>query len=117
MYRLQLLSRIRRIRYATKGNGVIIPALLPVQAVGYDPALAPYAFAPDKTRTLLREAGYADGPAISLIAPEDLEVQATVVGKMLEQGGFSVTLEILAPTAFNQKIVLSHLDRPPAQQS
>jgi hypothetical protein len=28
-----------------------------------------------------------------------------------------VTLEILDPTAFNQKIVLSHLDRPPAQQS
>jgi peptide/nickel transport system substrate-binding protein len=105
------------IRYAAKGNGVLIPALLPAQAFGYNADLVPYPFDPGKAHGLLREAGYPDGLAISLIAPEDLEVQATVVGKMLEQGGFSVTLEILDPTAFNQKIVLSHLDRPPAQQS
>src|SRR5215475_14165768 len=73
------------IRYATRGNGVIIPALLPVVSFGYDPDLAPYAFDPGKARHLLREAGYPDGLALSLIAPEDLEVQATVVSKMLEQ--------------------------------
>jgi peptide/nickel transport system substrate-binding protein len=110
------INREDLIRYAAKGNGVLIPALLPAQAFGHDPVLVPYPFDPVKARGLLREAGYADSLAISLIAPEDLEVQATVVGKMLEQGGFSVTLEILDPTAFNQKIVLSHLDRPPAQQ-
>src|SRR4029453_6029252 len=64
----------------------------------------------------LREAGYPEGLPISLIASEDLEVQATVVGKMLEQGGFTVTLEILDPTAFEQKTVLSHLDRSPQHQ-
>jgi peptide/nickel transport system substrate-binding protein len=89
---------------------------LPVQSFGCDPDLGPYPFAPLKTRALLREAGYPDGLAITLIAPEDLEVQATVVGKMLEQGGFTMTLEILAPTAFNQKIILSELDQPPAHQ-
>jgi peptide/nickel transport system substrate-binding protein len=90
---------------------------LPAQAFGHEPGLAPYPFDPVKARGLLREAGSADGLAITLIAPQDPEVQATVVGKMLEQGGLSVTPEILDPTAFNQKIVLSHLDRPPAQQS
>jgi peptide/nickel transport system substrate-binding protein len=110
------INREDLIRYAAKGNGVLIPALLPAQSFGYDPDLAPYPFDPAKARALLREAGYADGLAITLIAPEDLEVQAIVVGKMLEQGGFTVTLEILAPTAFNQKIVLSNLDQPPAHQ-
>jgi peptide/nickel transport system substrate-binding protein len=110
------INREDLIRYAAKGNGVLIPALLPAQSFGYDPDLAPYPFEPAKARTLLREAGYPDGLVITLLAPEDLEVQATVVGKMLEQGGFAVALEILAPTVFNQKIVLSDLDQPTAQQ-
>ncbi len=111
------INRADLIRYAAKGNGVLIPALLPAQSFGHDPELTPYPFEPTKARTLLHEAGYPDGLAITLIASEDLEVQATVVGKMLEQGGFTVTLEILDPTAFNQKTVLSHLDRSPEHQS
>src|SRR6266852_4650772 len=110
------INREDLIRYAAKGNGVIIPALLPAQTFGHDPDLKPYLYEPARVRALLREAGYPDGLAISLIAPEDLEVQATVVGKMLEQGGFTVTLEILGPTAFEQKTMLSHLDQPPEHQ-
>ena len=111
------INREDLIRYATKGNGVIIPALLPAQAFGYDPALAPYAFAPDKTRTLLREAGYPDGLSLTLIAPEALRVQATVVSKMLEQGGFRVDLQVLDPVTHGQKTAISHLEQPPEQQT
>jgi hypothetical protein len=39
-----------------------------------------------------------------------------MVSNMLEQGGFTVTRESLPPTAFNQKIVLSHLEQPRAHQ-
>jgi ABC-type transport system substrate-binding protein/mono/diheme cytochrome c family protein len=105
------------IRYAAKGNGVIIPAVLPTQAFGSDPNLTPYPFDPDKARHLLREAGYPDGLALTLIAPEGLEIQATVVSKMLEQGGFTVTWQILEPTAYNQKTVSSYLDQAPEQQA
>ena len=38
------INRDDLIRYGTKGNGVIIPALVPVQGFGYDPDLAPYSF-------------------------------------------------------------------------
>jgi peptide/nickel transport system substrate-binding protein len=111
------INREDLIRYATKGNGVIIPALVPVQGFGYDPDLAPYPFAPAKVRPLLQEAGAPEGLALTLIAPGELEVQATVVSKMLEQAGFQVDLQVLDAVTFNQKTVLSHLEQPPEQQS
>ncbi len=110
------INRDDLIRYATKGNGVIVPALLAVDAFGYDPDLAPYPFDPDKARHLLREAGYPDGVSVSLIAPGVLEVQATVVSKMLEQSGFTVDLRVLDAVTFNQQTVLSDLDQPPEHQ-
>jgi ABC-type transport system substrate-binding protein len=44
------INRAELIQYATRGNGVIVPALVPVQGVGYDPALMAYPFDPDKAR-------------------------------------------------------------------
>jgi peptide/nickel transport system substrate-binding protein len=111
------INREDLIRYATKGNGVTIPALLPVQSFGHDPDLAPYAFDPDKARHLLREAGYADGFSLTMIASEDLEVQATVVSKMLEQVGLKMELQILDSAAFIRKTFLSSLEQPPEEQT
>jgi peptide/nickel transport system substrate-binding protein len=110
------MNRDDLIRYATKGNGRIVPALLAVHAFGYDPDLAPYAFDPGKARALLREAGHAEGLAVALIAPPHLEVQATVVGKMLEQAGFTVERQILEPAIYNRKVRLTELDQPAEQQ-
>jgi peptide/nickel transport system substrate-binding protein len=110
------INRADLIRYAAKGNGVVIPALVPFQGFGYDPDLAPYPFDPGKVRALLREAGHADGLAITLIASRHLEIQATVVSKMLDHAGFTVDLQVLDAVTFNQKTVLSHLDQPPEQQ-
>jgi peptide/nickel transport system substrate-binding protein len=111
------INREDLIRYATKGNGVIVPALLAINTLGYDPALAPYPFDPVKARALLREAGYPDGLAVTLIAPSALEVQATVVSKMLEQVGFTVERQMLDPTVYNQKTRLPELDQPAEQQA
>jgi peptide/nickel transport system substrate-binding protein len=110
------INRDDLIRYATKGNARIVPALLAVNAFGYDPDLAPYAFDPGKARALLREAGYPDGLAVTLIAPPHLEVQATVVGKMLEQAGFTVERQLLEPAVYNRKVRLSELDQPAERQ-
>jgi peptide/nickel transport system substrate-binding protein len=110
------INRGDLIRYAAKGNGVVVPALVPFRGFGYDPNLAPYPFDPGKVHGLLREAGHADGLAITLIASQDLQIQATVVSKMLEQAGFTVDLQVLDAVTFNRKTVLSHLDQPPEQQ-
>jgi ABC-type transport system substrate-binding protein len=111
------INREDLIRYATKGNGVIVPALLAVNTFGYDPDLAPYAFDPVKARALLREAGYPDGLPVTLIASPVLKVQATVVGKMLEQVGFTVERQMLDPVVYNQKRRLPELDQPAEQQA
>ena len=110
------INREDLIRYATRGNGVIIPALLSERAVGYNPDLAPYPFAPDKAQQLLHEAGYPPGRPLVLIAPEELEVQATVVSKMLEQVGLTVELQMLDAATYNAKTNLSSLEQPPEQQ-
>jgi peptide/nickel transport system substrate-binding protein len=111
------INREDLIRYATKGNGVIIPALVPVPGFGYDPDLEPYPFEPTKAHHLLREVGSAKGLALTLIASEELQVQATVVSKMLEQVGFTVELQVLDGTAFNRKISLGQPEQSPEHQS
>jgi len=111
------INREDLLRYATKGNGVIIPALLPERAFGYDPDLAPYPFDPGKAQQLLREAGYPPGRPLVLIATEDLEVQATVVSKMLEQVGLTVELQMLDAATYTAKTNLRYLDQPPEQQA
>jgi peptide/nickel transport system substrate-binding protein len=104
------------IRFAAKGNGIVIPALMPVQGVGHDPKLEPYLFDPVKARRLLDEAGYPNGLPVSLIAPEALRILATVVGKMLEQGGFQVSLQVLDGSTFTRRSDLSQLAEPAEQQ-
>ena len=88
-----------------------------MHAFGYDATLVPYLFDPNQARDLLRDAGYADGLPVTLIAPEELEVQAIVISKMLEGVGLKVERQILDATAYNRKILLSHLDRPAEQQT
>lgn len=110
------VNREDLIRYAVRGNGVTVPALVPDQRFGYDPDLRPYPFDPEKARQLLREAGYPAGFPVTLIAPEELKVQATVVSKMLEQVGLQPNLQLLDAVAYNRKILLSHLDQPAEQQ-
>jgi ABC-type transport system substrate-binding protein len=110
------INRDDLIRYATKGNGVTISALVSMQGFGHDATLASYPFDPAKARRLLREAGHLDGLALTLIASDDLQIQATVVSKMLEQAGFRVALQMLDAVAYNRQTVLSHLDQPVEQQ-
>jgi peptide/nickel transport system substrate-binding protein len=110
------INREDLIRYATKGNGVIVPALMPERAFGYDPDLAPYPFDPGKAQQLLREVGYPPGRPLILIAPEGLEVQATVVSKMLEQAGLTVELQMLDAATYTAKTNLGRLNQSPEHQ-
>src|SRR5215475_1512207 len=110
------INREDLIRYAAKGNGEIIPALVPRRGFGYDPDLPAYPFEPDKARQLLHDAGYPTSRAVTLIASEELAIQATVVGKMLEQVGLTVELKLLDQVAFYQQTLVSAPEPLPAQR-
>lgn len=100
------INRAHFIRYATKGNGVPTPSLLPPGAFGYHDGLTPHAFDLAKTRQLVQEAGYPEGRPLTLIAPEEFAVQATVVSKMLEQAGFTVQRHLLDAKALFEQVNL-----------
>jgi ABC-type transport system substrate-binding protein len=108
------INRTDLIQYAINGNGLIVPALI---GAGYDPALAPYPFDLARARDLLRQGSHPDGLAIGVIAPQELQAQATVVSKMLDQAGFRTTLQVLDATTYTQKTLLSHLDQPAEKQT
>jgi peptide/nickel transport system substrate-binding protein len=111
------INRTDLIQYAAKGNGVVVPAVIPAQGFGHDPNLTPYSFDPGKAKELLRQAGYPDGLTVNLIASEEMEVQATVVSSMLQQSGLKVELRILDPVTYNKKTILSGLDQPAEKQT
>ena len=60
------INREDLIRYAAKGNGEIIPALVPRRGFGYDPDLPAYPFDPGQARQLLHDAGSPTGSAVTL---------------------------------------------------
>ena len=88
----------------------------PPRGLGFDPDLAPYPFDPGKAQQLLREAGYPDGLAMTLITPQGFEVQAIVISKILEQVGFTVERQVLDTVSYNQRVTLSHLVQSSEQQ-
>jgi len=111
------VNRAELIQYAAKGNGVIIPAIVPVKEFGYNARLTPYPYDVLKARRLLHSAGYSKGLSITLIATEDLTNQAKVIRKMLKQVDIQTNVQILDPSAYNRKTMLSFLDLPPEQQT
>ena len=74
----------------------------PPGTMGFDAMLPPYPFDPTAARRLLGQAGPAEGLSLTLIAPEELEVQAAVVSKMLEQVGITVQRLLLNRVDFFQ---------------
>jgi len=48
------------------GNGTRIATVLPPWTVGYDPSLKPYPYDPDKAKSLLKDAGVANGVDINV---------------------------------------------------
>jgi peptide/nickel transport system substrate-binding protein len=111
------VNRTDLVQFAARGNGVVIPALIPAKDFGFDRTLTPYPFDPAKARALLRDAGHPDGMSMALIASNELEVQATVIGKMLEQVGFKVERQMLDPETINKKTFFPELDQPAAAQA
>lgn len=84
------------------GNGKRLATLFPEGGIGYDPNLAPFAYDPDKAKSLLADAGYGDGFEVDLdhTSDGDTTVLEAIVA-MLGDIGAKATLVPVETATFN----------------
>jgi peptide/nickel transport system substrate-binding protein len=90
------------------GMGVPASQFLPDGVFGTSPELKPELYDPEGARKLLAEAGYPDGFALTLYAPNGRFVNdakiAVAVGQMLSRIGISARVETLPVSIFKTRV-------------
>lgn len=94
------------MRGAARPTGVLVAS----KVNGYDPALAaPYAYDPERSRQLLREAGYPDGFAITLDCPNDRYIDdeqiCVAAAAMLAKVGIKVDVAAQTKSKYFGKVM------------
>jgi len=99
----------RSLMLQTLRNNVGVPAnsgFTPVGLPSFDPGLVPgYSYHPDKSRTLMREAGFPNGaglPEITLHTTADYEDLCTFAAKQWENLGFKIKIELAESATLRQ---------------
>jgi peptide/nickel transport system substrate-binding protein len=64
---LLALDRSRYVREVFRGNAVVASQYVQPVVVGYDPGVEPLPYDPDAARSLLKEAGFASGFAVTVV--------------------------------------------------
>lgn len=87
------------------GAGVVTRTSVTPGNFGADPSLYKHTlYDQGKAKQLLQEAGYPNGgPEITMSASSQYKEYAEAVAAMLDQVGFKTTLDVLEPSAFNER--------------
>jgi peptide/nickel transport system substrate-binding protein len=89
------------------GNGNRIATVLPPWTVGFDPTLKPYPYDPDKAKSLMKDAGFANGFDMNIWYQQgrymkDKEV-AEAITQYLNKAGIRCKGNLVDPSVLTQK--------------
>jgi peptide/nickel transport system substrate-binding protein len=87
------------------GNASRVSTLIPKQNFGYDPAITPYDYNPEKAKQLLAQAGYPQGFSISFDASNLDSSIAQVIASQLEKIGVKVQVNLVDSKTLTSNIV------------
>jgi peptide/nickel transport system substrate-binding protein len=96
------------IEHLLAGRGSRVSTLMTPALLGYDPALQPYEYDPEKAKALLAEAGYPDGftiqyeVAYNMPGPKPVEI-STAIADYLAQVGIKVDLLVRDMATMQEK--------------
>ena len=95
------------IKTVLEGYGVVLGVPLEKEAFGFNPNIKWYGYDPERAKTLLREAGYANGFEMTLHAPNrrymnDIEVMQAMA-QMLNKVGIKAKVEVWEQSIYTTK--------------
>jgi peptide/nickel transport system substrate-binding protein len=104
------------IKEVLGGHGILLGSLLTKDHFGYDPAVKPYPYDPEKAKRLLAEAGYNNGFDFVLNSPadrylKDKEVAEAVVG-YLRKTGINASVRFHEWGNYLKQIIMGHKADP-----
>lgn len=98
------INRQALVERVMEGAAVVTGQLMPEGMFGYTPALKPEPYDIDGARKLLAEAGYPDGFALTLHAPNDRYVNdeqiAQAIAQLLSRAGIATRVEAMPSSVY-----------------